>query len=404
MHNRDIYARYDDSVMIVERETPRFVRRARGFAPYPIHLPFKSKQILGCGAEEKNTFCLTRDNYAFVSQHIGDMENMETLEHYVNTIALYQKLFRIEPQIIAHDMHPEYLPTKYAKELAEKENLKLVPVQHHHAHIAACLAENGVNGPVVGVSLDGTGYGTDGHIWGGEFMAADYKNFTRLAHLEYLPLAGGTLAIKKPYRTALGYLLSSGIALDKTLPMLKYAAEGEIEIIRDQVKKGINAPLTSSMGRLFDAAAALIGLRGAIDYEAQAAIDLEMLAYDAPGETGLYPFSFEEQDSVSIIKIQKLLTAIILDLKNKTPKAVIAARFHNSIAQMILETCQKISSQTGLKEAALSGGVFQNRFLLNKSVALLESAGLKVYTHRQVPCNDGGISLGQVAIANFQGE
>jgi hydrogenase maturation protein HypF len=400
-HNRDIYARYDDSVMIVEQDIPRFVRRARGYAPYPIKLPFQSQTILGCGAEEKNTFCLTRDNYAFVSQHIGDMENAETLEHYVNTIGLYKKLFRIEPRLIAHDLHPEYLPTKYAKELAEKENLKLVPVQHHHAHIASCMAENGVKGPVIGVALDGTGYGTDGHIWGGEFLVADYKEFQRMAHLEYLPLAGGALAIKKPYRAALGYLLALGIKPDEQLPLFKYVKDGELEIIRGQVAKSVNAPLTSSLGRLFDVAAALTGIRGVIQYEAQAAIDLETAACDAAAESGVYPFAYEEKDDINVIKIGGLLKAIIKDFKKKTPQAVIATRFHNTVAQMILQTCQKISAQTGLKETALSGGVFQNRLLFRKSVTLLESAGFKVYTHRQVPCNDGGISLGQAAIANF---
>jgi hydrogenase maturation protein HypF len=404
VNNRDIYARYDDSVMLVERSVPRFVRRARGYAPYPVRLKYQSRQILGCGAEEKNTFCLTRDNYAFVSQHIGDMENVETLEHYANTIALYKRLFRIEPEIIAHDMHPEYLPTTYAKELGQKEKIKLVPVQHHHAHIISCLAENGVAGPVIGVSFDGTGYGTDGHIWGGEFMVADYKKFIRVAHLQYLPLPGGALAIKKPYRTALGYLLALDIALDKKIPLLKYINDGELEIIRDQVKKSINAPLTSSMGRLFDAVSALIGVRGIIDYEAQAAIDLEMLAYDAANETGSYPLSFNEKDGVSVIKIFNLLTAIIKDLHRNTAKAIIAARFHNTIAQMILETCRHISTKTGLKKTALSGGVFQNRLLLRKATASLESADFTVYTHRQVPCNDGGISLGQVAIANFNEE
>ncbi|MBN1161449.1 MAG: carbamoyltransferase HypF [Dehalococcoidales bacterium] len=400
MHNRDIFARYDDSVMLVEQGIPRFVRRARGYAPYPIHLPFKSRQILACGAEEKNTFCLTRDNYAFVSQHIGDMENLETLEHYVNTIGLYEKLFRIEPDIIAHDMHPEYLPTKYAKELAEKEKIKLVPVQHHHAHIASCLADNGVKGPVIGVSLDGTGYGTDGNIWGGEFMTADYKKFERLAHLEYLPLAGGAQAIRKPYRTATGYLLALGISLDKNLPMFKYLNQTELEIIKEQVARGINAPLTSSMGRLFDAVAALTGVRGIIEYEAQAAIDLEMLGYIVPDEAGAYPFTLEEQNGMSVIKLRELFISVIPDILKKTPEAVIAARFHNTAARMILETCQSISSKTGLKKVALSGGVFQNRLLLRKILPLLETAGFEVYTHRRVPCNDGGISLGQVVIAN----
>jgi hydrogenase maturation protein HypF len=404
LHNRDMYSTYDDSVAIVANGIPQLVRRARGYAPYPIHLTYSSPMILACGAEEKNTFCLTRDNHAFVSQHIGDMENMETLEHYVNTIAMYKKLFRIEPEIIAHDMHPEYLPTKYAKELAEKEKIKLVPVQHHHAHIVSCLADNGIEGPVIGVSFDGTGYGTDGHIWGGEFMVADYKKFNRVAHLEYLPLPGGALAIKKPYRTAIGYLMSLGIDIDRNIPIFKQIEEGELEIIRNQVEKKVNAPLTSSMGRLFDAVSALIGVRGIIEYEAQAAIDLEMLADDAQGETGYYPFLIIEHDGTDIIKIHDLLTAIIKDLHSDTTKAVIAARFHNTIAQMILKVCRDISAKTGINKVALSGGVFQNRLLLRIAIALLESKAFEVYTHRQVPCNDGGISLGQVVIANFNEE
>jgi hydrogenase maturation protein HypF len=403
-HNRDIYARYDDSVMIVVRDTPQFVRRARGFAPHPIRLQYQSRQILGCGAEEKNTFCLTRDDYAFVSQHIGDMENIETLEHFTNTVGLYEKLFRIKPEIIACDLHPEYLPTKYAAEIAARESIKLVPVQHHHAHIASCMADNGVKGPVIGVALDGTGYGTDGRIWGGEFLVADYQKFTRMAHLEYLPLPGGALAIKKPYRTAIGYLYTLGIKPDEKLPLIAYLNPTELDVIKSQVEKGINAPLTSSMGRLFDAVSAIIGIRGIIQYEAQAAIELEVLAHRVDGETGLYPFSTVEEDGFNIIKIHELLTAVIRDLHRNTPKEVIAARFHNTIARMIVETCQLISEKTGLKEAALSGGVFQNRLLLSKSVTLLESAGLKVYTHHQVPCNDGGISLGQSVIANFSEE
>jgi hydrogenase maturation protein HypF len=399
-HNRDIYARYDDSVMTVVNNDIRPVRRARGYAPYPVHLPYQSRQILGCGAEEKNTFCLTRDNFAFVSQHIGDMENLETLEHFTNTIELYRKLFRIRLEIIAHDMHPEYLPTKYAGELAKKEKLPLVPVQHHHAHIASCLADNGINGPVIGVSLDGTGYGLDGHIWGGEFMVADYKQFQRMAYLEYLPLPGGALAIKRPYRTAAGYLLALGIDIDQNIPVFKEIDYIELGIIKNQTEKGINTPLTSSMGRLFDAVAALLGVRGVIEYEAQAAIDLETCASLAPGETGNYPFSIVKQDGVSVIKVHDLLSAIISDLNHNAGQAVIAARFHNTVARMIVKLCQAISRETGLKDVALSGGVFQNRLLLEKSIAQLESAGLTVYTHHQVPCNDGGISLGQVAIAN----
>jgi len=401
MHNRDIYARYDDSVMLVENGRPQFTRRARGYAPYPVTLTFKSKQILGCGAEEKNTFCLTRDNFAFVSQHIGDMENVETLAHFNDTIELYKKLFRIEPEIITHDLHPEYLPTKYAKELAERDkNLKLIGVQHHHAHIASCMADNGLEKPVIGVALDGTGYGTDGHIWGGEFMTADYKEFKRVAHLEYLPLPGGSMAIKKPYRTAIGYLHALGINTDIGLPFLRNIESEEIDIIRNQVNRGINTPLTSSMGRLFDSVAALTRVRGVIDYEAQAAIDLEMLAMTAGDEDSIYPFATVENDGMTTIKIHDLIASVVNDIYQAVPGSVIAARFHNTVARMVLRLCKLISTKTGIKKVALSGGVFQNRLLLRKAIALLESANLEVFIHRQVPCNDGGISLGQVVIAN----
>ena len=403
IHNRDIYARYDDSVTIVERGITQLIRRARGYAPYPIHLPFKSQQILGCGAEEKNTFCLTRDEYAFLSQHIGDMENLETMEQFEDNIALYQRLFRIEPKIITHDLHPEYLATKYAQELATKSDIRLVPVQHHHAHIVSGMVDNGIKTPVIGVALDGTGYGNDGNIWGGEFLVADYQRFTRMGHLEYLPLPGGTIAIKKPYRTAIGYILSllGETALKPDLPFLKQVDSVEIDIIKKLIEKKINSPLTSSCGRLFDAVSALLGIRGEIDYEAQAAIELEMLAYNAEDENDGYPFSIIEQDGISVVKLQNLFSAIISDLQSNTTKAIIAAKFHNTIAQMTKRLCQVISNKTSITQVVLSGGVFQNRLLLRKAVSLLEASGFSVFTHQQVPCNDGGISLGQAVIANF---
>jgi hydrogenase maturation protein HypF len=401
-HNRDIYARYDDSVMLVESDTPRFARRARGYAPYPVRLNRPGKQVLGCGAEEKNTFCLTRDNFAFVSQHIGDMENLETLAHFTNTIELYKTLFRIEPEIVAHDLHPEYLPTKYAKDLASRNGgIKLVPVQHHHAHIASCLADNGLDETVIGVSCDGTGYGSDGRIWGGEFLIADCQRFIRAAHLEYLPLPGGALSIKKPYRAAIGYLHALDIKTDMTLPFMKDTDPAEIDIIRNQIDKKVNTPLTSSLGRLFDVVSALIGLRGVIDYESQAAIDLEMLASQAGRETGDYPFTVAEPDGIKTIKIHDLITAIVKDIRRAAPRAVIAMRFHNTVVGMMLELCQSISKETGISKAALSGGVFQNRLLSGKVIPRLESAGMTVLTHRQVPCNDGGISLGQAVIAQY---
>jgi len=403
IHNRDIYARYDDSVTMVERGITQLIRRARGYAPYPIHLSFKSQQILGCGAGEKNTFCLTRDEYAFLSQHIGDMENLETMEHFEDSIALYQRLFRIEPKVIAHDLHPEYLTTKYAQELATKSDIRLVPVQHHHAHIVSGMVDNGLEAPVIGVAFDGTGYGSDGNIWGGEFLVADYQRFTRMGHLEYLPLPGGAIAIKKPYRIAIGYLLSllGETSLKQNLPFLKQVDSVEIDIIRKQMEKEINSPLTSSCGRLFDAVSALIGVRSTIEYEAQAAIELEMLAYDKVNETAYYPVSIIEQDDLSLVKLQDLFSAIIYDLQSDTTRATIAIKFHNTIAQMIRKLCQVISDKTGITQVVLSGGVFQNRLLLRKAASLLEAGGVTVFTHQQVPCNDGGISLGQAVIANF---
>jgi hydrogenase maturation protein HypF len=406
VHNRDIYARYDDSVTVVERGDVQLTRRARGYAPFPVHLTFKAKEVLGCGAEEKNTFCLTRDNYAFISQHIGDMENMETMEHFENTLALYKKLFRIEPEIIAYDLHPEYLSTKYALELgSQSSHLKLVPVQHHHAHIVSCMADNKIESPVIGVALDGTGYGSDGRIWGGEFLVADYKGFKRLGHLEYLPLPGGAAAIKRPYRTAIGYLtkLLGEDSLNPKLAFLKQVDAVEIEVIKQQLQAGLNSPLNSSTGRLFDAVSALIGIRGEIDYEGQAAIELEMAAYDSIDKVGDkgYPYSIIDGDGVNIIQLKELFSAIVEDLFQGVSKAAISVKFHNTVAHIIFDMCRLIAKKTGINQVALSGGVFQNRLLFRKVVPLIESAGFSVLVHKQVPCNDGGISLGQAVIANF---
>ena len=403
LHNRDIFARYDDSVYIVE-DKPQVIRRARGYAPYPIFLPFKSKQILACGAELKNTFCLTKDEHAFLSQHIGDMENEETLEHFENTIELYKKLFRIEPEIMAYDMHPEYLSTKYALQAGSERGLSLISVQHHHAHIVSCLVENEVEGPVIGVAFDGTGYGTDDTIWGGEFLLADWLSFQRVGHLEYVPLSGGEAAIKKPYRMALSYLytlLGEGFSLEG-LPFSKLNPT-ELEIIRQQLRRGINCPLTSSAGRLFDAVSALVGVRKEIDYEAQAAIELEMLAPNEVGEFDAksYPFCIVEQQGMKVVKLGELISTIVQDVKNEVPVPIISLKFHNTMAQIILRMCKLIAEETGIAQVALSGGVFQNRLLLKLAITALQREGFSVLTHHLVPCNDGGISLGQAVIANF---
>ena len=432
VHNRDIYSRYDDSVAIVERGTSQLVRRARSYAPYPIRLPFEARQVLGCGAEEKNTFCLTKDNYAFVSQHIGDMENMETLEHFDSTISLYKRLFHIEPEIVAHDLHPDYLATKYARELGES-GMKLVPVQHHHAHIASCMVDNGLESPVIGVAFDGTGLGADGNIWGGEFLVADYSSFNRAGHLEYLPLPGGEAAIKRPYRTAIGYILTllGEDALDAViaspdfigakqsgLASIAQVSEVEIEVIKRQIERKINSPLTSSMGRLFDAISALLSIRGEIDYEGQAAVELEMAAYssviarpvpskareldEAISDTQeSYPYQVVEDKGIRIVHLKDILSSVIEELRQGVSRGRISVKFHNTVARMTNEMCHLIAGEIGISQVALSGGVFQNRLLLRKTVSLLEGSGLRVFTHRQVPCNDGGISLGQAIIANF---
>ncbi len=400
LHDRGIYARYDDSVYVVEENRPVAVRRARGYAPNPITLPYNSQQILGCGAELKNTFCLTRDNHAFLSQHIGDMENEETLEHFENTVELYKRLFRIEPEAIACDLHPEYLPSKYAVEYASRRSLPLLKVQHHHAHIASCLVENKVDSLVIGVAFDGVGYGTDGAIWGGEFMIADWRRFKRVAHFEYIPMPGGAAAIKKPYRMALGYLYSllGDIELPVPLQNLKPA---ELDIIKRQIHQKINCPLTSSVGRLFDAVAAITGVRYEIDYEGQAAIELETLGVMCIGanERRVYPFDFEIKDSVRVIRLGALFQAVLSDVKQNITQSEISAKLHNTVVYIAVKICQDIAEETGLKQVALSGGVFQNRLLLGLTRKQLEKAGFEVYTHHDVPCNDGGISLGQVVIA-----
>ena len=403
LHNRDISGRYDDSVYMVE-DKPQAIRRARGYAPYPVFLPYKSKQILACGAELKNTFCLTKDEHAFLSPHIGDMENEETLEHFENTIELYQKLFRIEPEIMAYDMHPEYLSTKYALQAGPARGLSLIPVQHHHAHIVSCLVENEVDGPVIGVAFDGTGYGTDGTIWGGEFLLADWRSFQRAGHLEYVPLPGSEAAIKKPYRMALSYLytlLGESFSLEG-LPLGKLAPI-ELDIIKQQLKQGINCPLTSSAGRLFDAVSALIGVRGEIDYEAQAVIELEMLAPNEVDKFGssCYPFSITEQQEMKVVKLGELFSAIVQDVRDRVPVSIISFKLHSTMAQIIAGMCKLIARESKITQVALSGGVFQNQLLLKLTTTALRREDFSVLTHHLVPCNDGGISLGQAVIANY---
>jgi hydrogenase maturation protein HypF len=403
-HDRDIYTRFDDSVTIFERGRPKIIRRARGYAPYPIHLSFKAKEVLACGAELKNTFCMTKDQYAFLSPHIGDMENLETLSHFESTIELYKRLFRIHPKIIAHDLHPDYLSTSYALGLkAPSNDLQFVPVQHHHAHIVSCMTDNRVKPPVLGVAFDGTGYGSDGHIWGGEFLLVDYGRFRRMGHLEYVPQAGGDAAIRRPYRMAISYLytLLGERVLNGDIPFLERVEPFEVDLIKKQIKKGIHAPMTSSAGRLFDGVSTLLNIRDRVYYEAQAAIELEMIADEERAAAEIYPFEIAEQNGVKVVRLRGIFLGILADLAKGIERAQVSAKFHKTMARIIARMCQILAQSTGINRVVLSGGVFQNQILSRLARAYLEEAGLEVFTHWDIPCNDGGVSLGQAVIANF---
>jgi hydrogenase maturation protein HypF len=402
LHNRGIYIRCDDSVVRVdpERASVIHLRRSRGYAPYPVRLPFDVKPTLAVGGELKNTFCLTRDRYAFLSHHIGDVENAEVYQSFEQGVEHLSRLFRITPEIMAHDLHPNYFTTAYAHR--STLGARRVEVQHHHAHIAACMADNGLdNRRVIGLAFDGTGYGTDGTIWGGETLIADYAGFERFAHLEYLPLPGGDTAIRKPWRIAAGYAATLGLDI-AGLPFLREADLQELTIVRQQVEKNLNAPLTSSMGRLFDAVAALAGVRTEVTYEAQAAIELETLSKDHLLEAKPYPFTMEEIGSGMLIRLKDLLSAVIEDVREQKSAGWIGARFHQTVTAIALQACQQARSRTGITEVALSGGVWQNQLLLNLVQEGLEQAGFTVYFHQQTPTNDGGLALGQAVIANFR--
>jgi hydrogenase maturation protein HypF len=404
VHNRDIHVQFDDSVTMVENTKLQVLRRARSYAPDPIHLPFHSQEVLACGAELKNTFCITRDEYAFISQHIGDLDNLETLDHFEKVLDHYKKLFRLNPQIIVCDQHPDYLSSRYAQELKTTNNdLNLIPVQHHHAHIVSCIIDNKVAPPVLGVAFDGTGYGEDGSIWGGEFLVVDYGKFQRLGHLEYIPMPGGENAIKKPFRMAISYLVNllGEQTLNQRLAFLETVEEVELELIKKQIEKGINAPLTSSCGRLFDGVSALLNIRNEVDYEGQAAIELEMIAGEEKDTGKIYPFEISEEKGMKIVRLQELFAAILEDVNRGVTKTEISACFHHAVAQMVVRMCQTLARDTGINKVALSGGVFQNRLLLRLTSDYLEKTGLNVITHREVPTNDGGISLGQAVIGNF---
>ena len=397
LHDRAIHSRCDDSVVRVLAGAELPIRRSRGYAPFPVTLPVDVAPTLAVGGELKATFCLAAGRHAFLSQHIGDMENIETLAAFERAVEQFQRLFRIEPQIIAADQHPGYLSTRWAA--AHSASRRLVQVQHHHAHVAAVMAEHGLDGgePVIGFSFDGTGYGPDGAIWGGEVLVADYRGFTRAAHLAYSPLPGGDAAVKRPYRAALAQLWASGIAWDPALPPVAACPELERNVLLRQLERGLNTVPTSSMGRLFDAVAALAGVRQAVTYEAQAAIELEALVQPAaPGDA--YRFGWRD-GAIRNVEAAPVLRAIVEDVRQETPASVIATRFHGAVAVLIVETACDLRRQRRMSTVALSGGVFQNVTLAGQTIARLEAAGFRTLTHHGVPPNDGGLALGQVMLA-----
>jgi hydrogenase maturation protein HypF len=412
MHNREIRTRCDDSVIRVVRTNTRdensplkektstsyFLRRSRGYAPDSVSLPYDLPQLLAVGPELKNTFCLTRAKYAFLSHHIGDMENYETLASFRDGVDHFEKLFKIQPQGIAYDMHPDYLTTHYAIERCGRDGIPGLAVQHHHAHIAACMAENGHDGsqPVIGIAFDGTGYGDDGSIWGGEILIADYKKYDRWSHLESFPLPGGDISIKRPSRVALALLWQMGMDWSDGLPPVIDHKSDERQILKIQLERNIQTQSTSSMGRLFDAAAALAGVRQRVNYEAQAAIEFEA-AIDRE-ETGNYPFDINN----GFISYKQAISLLVQDFNNGKSIPTISARFHNGIVEMVRSICKTIQREAGLREVVLSGGVWQNIILLERVVTKLTSDGFRVYFHQIVPPNDGGVALGQVLVSGSQ--
>jgi hydrogenase maturation protein HypF len=395
-HNRDIHTRVDDSLVRVFEDQERVLRRSRGYAPYPLHLSFPLDEILACGAELKNTFCLTKERHAFLSQHIGDLENYETLVFFEETLERMKALFRITPRLVAYDLHPLYLSTKLALGMTGVEK---TGVQHHHAHIVSCMAENGIDGKVIGVAFDGTGYGTDGKIWGGEFLLADFRGFERRAHFRYIPLAGGDTAVREPWRIGLSYLLDTfgpkAESLD--LPLWRRVPPKKLATVRSMIERGINSIDTSACGRLFDAVASISGVRDEVNFEAQAAIELEMSA--AAGVDAVYPFDIVDAEPWQI-DMRPAIEAVVGDVLAAVPQGCISSAFHNTVAAIVVEVCRRLRATEGLGRVCLSGGTFQNICLLGRAVAGLRTQGFEVFLHAQVPPNDAGIALGQAVIAN----
>jgi len=390
-HNRPIRTAVDDSLTRIFRGVPMVLRRSRGLAPAPIDLGRNVEDIVAVGGELKNTFCLTTGHYAILSQHIGDLENYETLVFFRETLDHMQRFFRVRPRAVAHDLHPGYLSTRAAWEMG----LPRIGVQHHHAHVVSCLAEHRLDGPVIGVACDGTGYGTDGAIWGGEVMICDAATFERRYHFRYVPLAGGDAGAREPWRAAVAYLRDAGVDL-ADIPALAQVDERRLRIIVQMIERNVQTVPTSSCGRLFDAVSAILGLCLNNHYEAEAAMELEAASVDAP----LDPVSFGFDLSGGVIDFRQTIREIVDAGRGGVPLALISARFHATLAWAIAAACISVRATDGLGTVCLSGGSFQNMRLLERTITELERGGFSVFWQSEVPTNDGGLSLGQARIAN----
>jgi len=412
LHNRDIYFGADDSIVRVQAHKSRFIRRSRGYAPLPVMVNKQMPKILGCGAGLKNTICLTRNRYAFLSQHIGDLENTAGYEYFQNTIDHVKQIFDIQPDIIAHDMHPGYYSTSYANAL---KDVKKVAVQHHHAHAVACMAENDLDEQVIAITLDGTGYGTDGHVWGGEILLCTQKQFTRKAHLSYVRMPGGDAAVLEPWRMAASVLYQAFgkdfLSLD--IPYIKEIEKENLSFVGQMMEKNLNSPLTSSAGRLFDAVASLLCIRHKISYESQAAMELEAIAdknqigdVNTEGVTcdAMYEFDIlhnttHGHEDLFEIDMMTCIRQIVADLKQNESVGTISSKFHHTLVAAFAAATVRVSQTTGIEKIVFSGGVFNNDIILNHMIKIFEEKNFTVYTHTTVPTGDGGICLGQVVVA-----
>jgi len=397
VHNREILLRADDSVVRVAGGRARQVRRSRGYVPAPIFLKQELPPVLAVGGELKNTICLTRGREAFLSQHIGDLENLESYKFFGSTVAGLERILEVEPQILAYDFHPDYFSTRWA---LKQGGMSCVGVQHHHAHIASCMAENHLDGRVIGFALDGTGYGLDGNVWGGEVLVGDYRGFERLAHLEYIPMPGGSAAIIEPQRMAISYLFHhfGREFWDWEIPFVRALDRPRTDTLLRLIERRVNSPLTSSTGRLFDAVAAMAGVRERVNYEAQAAIELEGALEETGGSSG-YPLAIREESGGWIIDTRPMFVALAQDMRGGVHTGIISYRFHLGFVDVLARVAELVRVRTGLDRVCLSGGSFQNCFLAEHLQARLEREGFQVFTHAEVPCGDGGISLGQALIA-----